>query len=103
MAFSLTDGLSLATRQQFLALQLRYVAGLNARWLEISNALAPQAMQRKLHQLAGSAGCYGFERLGQCAAAAEILASSGAGVALTEALVVLKAEIDLVRSKGVAG
>jgi HPt (histidine-containing phosphotransfer) domain-containing protein len=102
VAFFLTDGLSSETRKQFLALQLRYVAGLNARWIEISGAPDLQAMQQKLHQLAGSAGSYGFEPLGLCAADAEKLAFSGASAALAQALVLVKAEIDLVRSEGVA-
>lgn len=95
MAASPTDGLSLETKAQFSVLQRRFVAGLPSRWLEIRTASDGASLQAALHRLAGSAGSYGYERIGQCAREAEALATQGASAALTRALAVLESEIGL--------
>lgn len=89
----LTEGLSPVQQNQFEALRQRFLAGLPARWAEILNAAESKSLQLALHRLAGSAGSYGFDRLGQCAREAEALAVSGASAPLSAALKVLEAEI----------
>lgn len=86
MASSLTDGLTLAQRDQFRVLRQRFVVGLPARWLELQNAPSWQARQSALHRLAGSAGSYGFERLQQASRAAELLPTDTDSDTLARAL-----------------
>lgn len=98
MAAALTDGLSATARSQFVVLQQRFVAGLDARWAEIESAPDARVLQGALHRLAGSAASFGFERMGQCARSAELQATSGSGPALVLALASLHTEIELARS-----
>ncbi len=92
-----TDDLPSETRAQFMVLQRRFVAGLPLRWLEIRDAPDSLSMRSALHRLCGSAGSYGFERIGQCARAAEALASGESAAALAQALRVLETEIGLLQ------
>ena len=72
------DGMPPAVQAAFQALRTRFLAGLPARWQEIE-AAAPGAVRRDaLHRLAGAAGSYGFEALGQAARQAERLCAAGA-------------------------
>lgn len=96
MASSLPEGLTPAVQAQFRVLQARYVAGLAARWAEITAQQHSSALPQALHRLCGSAATYGFESLGRCARVAEQLAARGASAALTEALEMLKREIEAV-------
>lgn len=93
MASSPADGLSLAAQQQFEGLRQRFATGLSARWREISQAADLPAQQALLHRLCGSAGSFGFERLGQLAREAELFCASGNAVALAACLNQLDAEI----------
>ena len=78
---------------QFQILKQRFIAGLAARWLEIDQADTNIALQSALHRLAGSAGSYGWESLGQLARRAESLAESGAASDLPLALATLARHI----------
>jgi hypothetical protein len=93
VASSPTDGLSLATQQQFEGLRQRFAGGLAARWLAIDQAADLPAQQALLHRLCGSAGSFGFERLGQLAREAKGLCALGDTVALAECLSQLEFEI----------
>lgn len=98
MASSPADGLSLAAQQQFEGLCQRFASGLVARWLAISQAADLPEQQALLHRLCGSAGSFGFERLGQLAREAERLCASGDAVALVACLGQLEFEIKAVIS-----
>ena len=93
MTSALTKGLSGETLAQFKVLQHHFIAGLSARWLEITAAKSPQARQAALHRLAGSAGGYGFERMCECAREAESLSVGEADAPLTQVLTLLEVEI----------
>jgi len=93
VASSTTDGLSLATRQQYEGLRQNFAGGLAARWLAIVQAADMSAQQALLHRLCGSAGSFGFERLGQLAREAEGLCALGDIVALAACLSQLEFEI----------
>ena len=81
-----------AVQAAFERLRGQFLAGLPARWQAIESA-APGAPQRDtLHRLAGAAGSYGFEALGQAARQAERLCDAG-GPALATALAALQAEL----------
>ena len=95
MASELTEGLSTASLAKFRVLQQHFVAGLAVRWRAVADAATPQQVQLALHRLSGAAGSYGFERLSQCAKAAELLSYSPSGTELTQALAVLETEINL--------
>ncbi len=101
MTSSLTEGLSLATISQFKLLQQQFIAGLPARWQEIDNATAPKLMQAALHRLAGSAGSYGFDKLGQLARQAEATEPRTANLA--QALLALKNELMQIQSANTGG
>lgn len=93
MASSPADGLSAAARQQFENLRQHFAGGLAARWLAIGQAADLPAQQALLHRLCGSAGSFGFERLGQLAREAEGLCALGDTVALAACLSQLEVEI----------
>ena len=93
MASSPADGLSPAAQQQFEGLRQRFASGLVARWLAICQAADLPAQQALLHRLCGSAGSFGFERLGQLAREAEGLCASGDALTLAACLIQLEAEI----------
>jgi HPt (histidine-containing phosphotransfer) domain-containing protein len=80
------DGVPPAARAGFEALRRRFVTGLPARWQEIEQAPDPAARAAALHRLAGAAGSYGYEELGQAARAAEHLAAGADGQAFARAL-----------------
>lgn len=86
------EGLSPAQQAQFEGLRGRFAQGLALRWHDISQAdrLAQAAL---LHRLCGSAGSFGFDRLGQLARQAEALCASDDAAALTACLALLEAEI----------
>ncbi len=98
MASELTGGLSTASVAQFKVLQRHFVAGLAVRWRTVTDAETPQQLQAELHRLSGAAGSYGFERMSQCARAAELLSIDHAGPALTQALALVEAEITLAQT-----
>lgn len=77
-----------------MVLQRRYVAGLALRWEEIASAGDGKTLQTALHRLAGSAGSFGFERLGRCAKVAELRVAEGDERALTRALEDLHTEME---------
>lgn len=87
------DALAEATQKQFEWLRQRFLAGLEARWLDISQAADAASRQALLHRLCGSAGSFGFERLGQLARSAEGLCATGDELALADCLSRLDAEI----------
>ena len=89
----LTKGLPPSAVAQFRILQQRFVEGLPARWQKINHADTSLALQSALHQLAGSAGSYGFECLGQLARHAESLAQSALANDLALALAALEQHI----------
>ncbi len=60
-----------AVQAAFEALRQRFLAGLPARWAEISNAPDAAAQAAALHRLAGAAGGYGLPELGHAARQAE--------------------------------
>ncbi len=93
MTSSTAEGLSLAAQKQFEGLRLRFAAGLQARWIDISQAADASTQQVLLHRLCGSAGSYGFDRLGHLASQAELLCASGDGMALAQCLSQIEAEI----------
>lgn len=93
MASSQVEGLSAAARQQFYVLRQHFAAGLGARWLAISQAADLPAQQALLHRLCGSAGSFGFERVGQLAREAEELCAMGDAPGLAACLSELEAEI----------
>lgn len=103
MSDPLTEDLSAVERKQFEILRLRFVAGLSARWLEIRDAREPKSLRSAVHRLAGIAGSYGFERLGQHARDAEALMVSGAAEGLAQALKLLEVEIAAIQSKAGSG
>ena len=80
------DGVPPAVRAGFEALRRKFVTGLPARWQEIEQAPDPAARAAALHRLAGAAGSYGYEELGQAARAAEHLAAGAASPTLARAL-----------------
>lgn len=55
------------TRERFRAIQRQFLAGLPQRWALITNADSPTACHGELHRLAGAAGGYGFDRIGDLA------------------------------------
>ena len=93
VASSQAEGLSLATQQQFEGLRQRFSAGLVLRWRDISQAADRPAQQALLHRLGGSAGSFGFDRLGQLAREAEFLCASGDAAALAACLAQIDAEV----------
>jgi len=80
------DSLPPASRAGLEALRRKFVAGLPARWQEIEQAPDPAARTAALHRLAGAAGSYGYEQLGQAARAAERLCAGGDSPELARAL-----------------
>lgn len=93
VASAQTDGISPATQQQFECLRQRFAAGLPARWLDVSQAADAALLERQLHRLSGSAGSFGFERLGRLAREAELHCVSGDAVALAATLNQIDTEI----------
>jgi HPt (histidine-containing phosphotransfer) domain-containing protein len=87
------DNLSLATQKQFERLRQRFAGGLVVRWLEICQAADESALQTQLHRLSGSAGSFGFERLGHLAREAEAHCASADAAALAGCLGQIDAEI----------
>ena len=71
-------GMPPAVQAAFQRLRGQFLAGLPARWQEIESALPGAAQRDALHRLAGAAGSYGFEALGQAARQAERLCAAGA-------------------------
>lgn len=86
MARTPADNLPPSARAGFEALRRNFVTGLPARWREIEHAPELTARAAALHRLAGAAGSYGYEELGQAARAAEGLCSGACGAALPGAL-----------------
>ena len=81
-----------AVQAAFERLRGQFLAGLPARWQAIESA-APGAPRRDaLHRLAGAAGSYGFEALGQAARQAERRRQAG-DPALAAALAALQAAL----------
>jgi len=93
VASALTDGLSKASLAKFKVLQQHFVAGLAVRWRNLADAATSQELQSELHRLAGAAGSYGFERMSQCARAAELLSADPAGTEMAQALALVGVEI----------
>jgi len=60
------------------ALRQRFVGGLGQRWQAISQASAPDGCIQALHRLAGAAGSYGFDAMGQAARRAELSCAGSA-------------------------
>jgi HPt (histidine-containing phosphotransfer) domain-containing protein len=86
VAPSPADGLPPAARAAYEALRAKFRDGLPARWRDIEQAQDAGTRAAALHRLAGAAGGYGFEALGQAARAAERLAAGEPGPALEPAL-----------------
>lgn len=93
MASSPAEGLSPVAQNQFEVLRQRFAHGLTGRWHDIRQAADRPSQQALLHRLCGSAGSFGFERLGQLASEAERLCTSGDGEALAACLTQIDAEI----------
>jgi HPt (histidine-containing phosphotransfer) domain-containing protein len=98
VASELTEGLSAASLAKFKVLQHHFVAGLAARWRAVADAATPPELQAELHRLSGAAGSYGFDRLSQCARAAELSSTGAAKPALAQALALVEAEINLAQT-----
>lgn len=77
----------------FAALRERFVAGLPRRWSEILEAPDAAARGAALHRLAGAAGAYGFEAIGESARRAEQALHAGDEVACHAALEQLCAQL----------
>lgn len=85
---------------QYAAIRARFVDGLAARGAEIAQARAAgdtAALHAALHRLAGAAGAYGFEALGQCARQA-MLACDGQTPPLDASLAAMTQAIDAARA-----
>ena len=80
------DSLPPASRAGFEALRRKFITGLPARRQEIEQAPDPAARAAALHRLAGAAGSYGYDELGQAARAAERLSLGAVDPALERAL-----------------
>lgn len=93
VASSHADGILPGTQQQFEWLRRRFAAGLPARWLDVSQAADAALLQGHLHRLSGSAGSFGFERLGCLAREAELHCVSGDALALAATLNQIDTEI----------
>ena len=85
-------GMPPAVQAAFQQLREHFLAGLPACWQEIESALPGAAQRDALHRLAGAAGSYGFEALGQAARQAERRRQAG-DPALAAALAALQAEL----------
>jgi HPt (histidine-containing phosphotransfer) domain-containing protein len=88
------DGLPPQARAVYEALRGKFREGLPERWREIAQAPEPAARTSALHRLAGAAGGYGFEALGQAARAAEQLSAGEPGPALAQALAEVRRLLD---------
>lgn len=83
-------------------LRQRFVGGLGLRWQAITRPDSPADCRQALHRLAGAAGSYGFDALGQaaqqaehsCADNASGLPDAAALVALRRCLVQAGAQVD---------
>jgi HPt (histidine-containing phosphotransfer) domain-containing protein len=84
------EGLPPGPSAGYEALRARFRAGLPERWREIERAPDPAARAAALHRLAGAAGLYGYDALGEAARAAERVAAEAAGPALDRALAELE-------------
>lgn len=93
---SQAEGLSQAMQKQFDGLRQRFVDGLATRWCDISQAADLPSQQALLHRLCGSAGSFGFDRLGQLARRAELHCVADSDVALAECLIQIEAEIRVI-------
>ena len=82
------DGASAA----FDLLRAQFLAGLPARWQEITGADG-RACRAALHRLSGAAGSYGCAAVGQAARLAEQAAAAGDTAALGAALASLRDEL----------
>jgi HPt (histidine-containing phosphotransfer) domain-containing protein len=85
-------GMPPAVQAAFQRLRGQFLAGLPARWLEIESAAPGTAQRDALHRLAGAAGSYSFEALGQAARQAERRCEAGTP-APAAALAALQAEL----------
>jgi HPt (histidine-containing phosphotransfer) domain-containing protein len=85
VARSPADDLPPAVRAGYEVLRQRFLAGLPERWRRIEDAPDAGARIAELHRLAGVAGSYGCDGIGQAARAAEQLARAP-GPALAAAL-----------------
>jgi HPt (histidine-containing phosphotransfer) domain-containing protein len=88
------DGLPPEARAAYEALRGKFREGLPERWREIAQAPGAAARASALHRLAGAAGGYGFEALGQAARAAERLSAGESGPALAQALAEVQRLLD---------
>ena len=90
MAPSRADDLPPDVRAAYEALRAKFRSGLAARWREIEQAGSAAELAAALHRLAGAAGGYGFDTIGEAARAAERLAAEGPGAGLDRALAALQ-------------
>ena len=77
-----SEGMDPAFAAQFRAIQQVFVAGLPQRLRDIRQAPDAQARHVALHRLAGAAGGYGFDALGELARQAML--AEGVGEAALE-------------------
>lgn len=77
-------------RAAFEALRARFRSGLAGRWREIEGAATEQERVAALHRLAGAAGAYGFDEIGQAAKRAETLVAAGPSPGRDAALAALR-------------
>lgn len=98
MADGRTEDLTDAALVQFRILQRNFVGGLPGRWLAIAEGSSAAARLMALHQLAGSAGSYGFDRLGALAREAEKLVSADSQTATAPTLALLQLEMDAIQA-----
>lgn len=75
-----------AVQAALARLRERFMSGLPQRWHEILNAPDATARAAVLHQLAGVAGSFGLDALGQAARAGENAALAGDDARLALAL-----------------
>jgi HPt (histidine-containing phosphotransfer) domain-containing protein len=90
VAPSRADDLPPEARAAYEALRAKFRSGLAARWREIEEAADAAQRSSSLHRLAGAAGGYGFDEIGEAARSAELLAAAGPGPELDQALAALR-------------
>lgn len=87
------DGLDPEQAAQFEQIRRRFVSGLARRQTEIDEAPDPAALHAALHRLAGVAGGFGYDSLGELARQAMQALRADDPSALDACLARLKADI----------
>lgn len=86
----MAEGGALDLEAQFARIRQQFVKGLPGRWQELTQATSPEERCAVLHRLAGAAGSFGFEALGQLAR--EAMAAIEAGDAVQQSACIARLE-----------